>query len=282
MVKINDVVAYLDDRFHPEFQEDYDNAGFLVGDGGAEYTGALVALDMTPAVAEEARRLGLNLVVTHHPMIFGGLKRVTDRSETGRLVMELVRAGIAVYAAHTNLDNLPDGVNGALAERLGLRNCRILRVSAECGVRSAELFGSGNGNSELRVPNSELIGAGMVGELEGEMDAGEFLAMVKERLGLPWIRLSGERRRVRRVAICGGAGAFLIGDAMAAGADIFMTADLKYHDFQRPEGRMLLADIGHYESEQFAKEIIYRAISEKFCNFACRISECQQGVVHYI
>lgn len=281
MVKINDVVSWLDGRFHPEYQEDYDNAGFLVGDGGAEYSGALVALDLTPAVLDEARRLGLNLVVTHHPFIFGGLKRITDRTEAGRMVMEMVRHGIATYAAHTNLDNMPDGVNGILAEKLGLRDCRILRVSTECGVRSAELFGSGNGNSELRVPNSELIGAGMVGELEGEMDAGEFLAMVKERLGLPWIRLSGERRRVRRVAICGGSGSFLIGDAIAAEADAFLTADLKYHDFQRPEGRLLLADIGHYESEQFAKEIISRAISEKFCNFACRISERQQSVVRY-
>lgn len=275
MTKINDVVSYLDDRFHPEYQEDYDNAGFLVGDGGAEFTGALVALDLTPDVLREAEELGLNLIVTHHPFIFGGLKRITDRTEAGRMVMEMVRAGIATYAAHTNLDNMPDGVNGILAERLGLENCRILRVSAE-------LFGSGNGNSELRVPNSELIGAGMVGELAKETEADEFLARVKERLGLPWIRLSGERKTVRRVAICGGSGSQFIGDALAAGADAYLTADLKYHDFQRPEGRMLLADIGHYESEQFAKEIIYRAISEKFCNFASRISECQQSVVHYI
>ncbi len=259
-MKINDVIAYLDDRFHPEYQEDYDNAGFLVGDGSCEYKGALVALDLTPEVIAEAKRLGLNLIVTHHPVIFGGLKRVTDRSETGRMVMEMVRSGIAAYAAHTNLDNLPDGVNGILCEKLGLKNCRILKP--------------------MDVdPN---LGAGMVGELEREMPAEDFLLMVKERLGLPWIRLSGERSVVRRVAVCGGAGSFLIADAVHAGADAFLTADLKYHDFQRPERRLLLADIGHYESEQFAKEIIYRAISEKFCNFACRISECQQSVVHYI
>lgn len=260
MVKINDVVAYLDDRFHPEYQEDYDNAGFLVGDGGEEYKGALVALDMTTEVLEEAKRLGLNLIVTHHPMIFGGLKRITDRSECGRMVMEMVRAGIATYAAHTNLDNLADGVNGILCEKLELKNCHILKPLA----------------------NETELGAGMVGELERELAADEFLQRVKERLGLPWIRLSGERAKVRRVAVCGGAGSFLIGDAIAAGADAYLTADLKYHDFQRPEGRLLLADIGHYESEQFAKEIISRAILEKFCKFACRISECQQSVVHYI
>lgn len=260
-MKIEEITNYLDEKFHPEYQEDYDNAGFLVGCGAEECSGALVALDLTAAVVAEARELGYNLIVTHHPFIFGGLKRITDRSEAGRIVIEMLRAGIATYAAHTNLDNLPDGVNGILAQKLGLTDCHILRSA---------------GNAECE------IGAGMVGELPCETDAEGFLLMVKQRLGLPWVRVSGERRAVRRVAICGGAGAFLIGDALRAGADAYLTADLKYHDFQRPEGRMLLADIGHYESEQFAKEIIYRTISEKFSNFACRISECQQSVVHYI
>lgn len=260
-MKIDDITNYLDKVFHPEYQEDYDNAGFLVGCGAEECSGVLVALDLTAAVVAEARELGYNLIVTHHPFIFGGLKRITDRSEAGRIVIEMLHAGIATYAAHTNLDNLPDGVNGILAQKLGLTDCHILRCI-------------GNVDCE--------IGAGMVGELPCETDAEGFLLMVKQRLGLPWVRVSGERSTVRRVAICGGAGAFLIDDAMRAGADAYLTADLKYHDFQRPEGRMLLADIGHYESEQFAKEIIYRTISEKFSNFACRISECQQSVVHYI
>ena len=298
-MKIDEVVEFLDAKFHPEYQEDYDNAGFLVGCGGDECTGVLVALDLTEAVVAEAKSLGYNLIVTHHPFIFRGMKRITDRNDSGRLIIDMVRNGLATYAAHTNLDNLPDGVNGILAEKLGLMNCRILRASSEFGVQSAELSGCGNSNSELRVPwcavgsadNSELIGAGMIGELPCEMDAEGFLQTVKKRLGLPWVRVSGERKTVRRVAICGGAGSFLIGDAMRAGADAFLTADLKYHDFQidapHPaseggNGHMLLADIGHYESEQFAKEIIYRAISEKFSNFACRISECQQSVVHYI
>ena len=220
-MKIEDVVAYLDDRFHPEYQEDYDNAGFLVGEGSAEYKGALVALDLTAEVVDEAKAAGLNLIVTHHPLIFGGLKSVTSRTATGRLVIDMVRSGIAAYAAHTNLDNMPDGVNGILCEKLGLKNTRILKLST--------------GNRELETE----LGAGMVGELEVET-------------------------------------------AMHAGADAYLTGDLKYHDFQRPEGRMLLADIGHYESEQFAREIISRAISEKFSNFACRISECQHSVVHYM
>ena len=258
---IDEIVGYLDERFHPEYQEDYDNAGFLVGCGAEECTGVLVALDLTADVVAEAKKLGLNLIVTHHPFIFGGMKRVTDRSEAGRIIIGMLRSGIATYAAHTNLDNLPYGVNGILAQKLGLQNTRILRPTDN---------------------TADNIGAGMVGELPHETDATEFLLMVKQRLGLPWVRISGERPTVRRVAICGGAGSFLISDAMHAGADAYLTADLKYHDFQRAEGRMLLADIGHYESEQFAKEIIYRAISEKFSNFVCRISECQQSIVHYI
>ena len=259
-MKIDDVVAYLDDRFHPEYQEDYDNAGFLVGDGAAEYSGALVALDLTAAVVAEAKAAGLNLIVTHHPLIFGGLKTVTSRTETGRMVIDMLRSGVAAYAAHTNLDNMPDGVNGILCEKLGLHNCRILKPMDDDGE----------------------LGAGMIGELEHETRTEEFMQTVKQRLGLPTLRLSGERPTVRRVAVCGGSGAFLIGDAMRAGADVYLTGDLKYHDFQRPEGRMLLADIGHYESEQFAREIISRAILEKFSNFACRISECQHSVVHYM
>ena len=287
-MKINDVVAYLDDRFHPEYQEDYDNAGFLVGDGSAEYKGALVALDLTEAVVAEAKAAGLNLIVTHHPLIFGGLKSVTSRTATGRMVIDMLRSGIAAYAAHTNLDNMPDGVNGVLCEKLGLGNTRILRASAECGVRSEELAGASQlptAHCPLNTQHSTLnteIGAGMIGELKQETGTEEFMQTVKRRLGLPWLRLSGERKTVRRVAVCGGAGSFLISDALTAGADVYLTGDLKYHDFQRPEGRMLLVDIGHYESEQFAREIISRAISEKFSNFACRISECQHSVVHYM
>ena len=275
-ITVSEVVAFLDATFHPEYQEDYDNAGFLLGDGSMPYRGCLVALDLTPEVVDEAIALregaadgpGVNLIVTHHPYIFTGLKRITDRSEAGRMTLALVRHGIAVYAAHTNLDSLPWGVNGILCEVLGLSDCHILRPqAAPAGT----------------APAGE-IGAGMVGELAAPVAADVFLAEVKRLTGQPSIRTSRHdpERRVRRVAVCGGAGAFLIPDAMAARADLFLTADLKYHDFQRAEGRIILADAGHYETEQFAKTIIYRAISEKFSNFVCRISECQQSIVHYI
>ena len=259
---IGEVVEWLDSVFHPELQEDYDNAGFLLGESGKEYQGTLVALDLTPAVVDEAVEHGLNLIVTHHPFIFSGLKRITDRGEAGRLVLGLVHNGIAVYAAHTNLDNLPWGVNGILSEKLGLVNCRILKA----------------------MDSSQDAGAGMVGELTRAVEADKFLLKVKQLTGQPSIRTSAHdpKKRVKRVALCGGAGSFLIGDAIAAGADLYLTADMKYHDFQRAEGRIILADAGHYETEQFAKEIFSRTISEKFSNFACRISGKQGSLVQYI
>lgn len=259
-MNIKEATNYLDKIFHTEYQEDYDNSGFLLGDGAEEYRGALVALDLTEEVVDEAVAHGLNFIVTHHPFIFSGVKRITDGNATGRLIMRLIRSRIAVYAAHTNLDNLPDGVNGILSERLGLRNCRILKPFAD----------------------NDQLGAGMVGELEAPMPTESFLLKVKDLTGLPSVRYAGGTGTVRRVALCGGSGSEFIADAIASRADIYLTADLKYHDFQRATGTMALADIGHYESEQFAKEIIYRAISKKFSNFACRISERQGSLVSYI
>ena len=264
-MKTGEVIKWLDATFHPEYQEDYDNAGFLLGDSASDYKGALVALDLTPAVVDEAVAMGASLIVTHHPFIFSGVKRLTDASATGRMVKSLMKNDISVYAAHTNLDNLPWGVNGILAERLGLTNTRILKPFA-CD------------------PN---LGAGLVGELPEPMPVEEFLKRVKSLIGIPFVRISPFTSHLspltlKRVALCGGSGSEFIGDALRSGADIYLTADLKYHDFQRTDGRMVLADIGHYESEQFAKDIIFRAISEKFSNFACRISETQQGIVEYI
>ena len=261
---IGQVASWLDATFHPELQEDYDNAGFLIGQRQEPCTGILVALDLTPAVADEAIEQGLNLIVTHHPFIFSGLKRITSDNEAGRTVISLIQHGIAVYAAHTNLDNLPWGVNGILSEKLGLQNTRILK------------------------PMDQENGAGMVGELPEPMEANAFLQKVKEVLGIPTLRTSpltthhSSLTTITRVALCGGSGASFIGDALAAKADIYITADLKYHDFQRAEGRIILVDAGHYETEQFAKEIFYRAISEKFSNFACRISTRQESLVQYI
>ena len=290
--KILDVVKYLDETFHPEYQEDYDNSGFLLGRGENEFRGALVALDLTEDVVDEVLQYGcFNLIVTHHPFIFHGIKRLTGDEETSRLVWKLIQNDIAVYAAHTNLDNLPWGVSGILAEMLGLRNCHILlQKETVCGISHnlpEELLTAIEDEIPLQYKeliSSDEVGFGMVGELPDAVECDLFLQHVKKVIGLPMVRTShhDSRTPVKRVALCGGAGSDFIGDAMAAGADLYLTADLKYHDFQRSNGRMVLADIGHYESEQFAKRIIFRVISRKFCNFAVRISERQHSLVQYI
>ena len=257
------IIEFLDAELHPEYQEDYDNVGFLLGNPEAECNGVLVAVDVTDAVIEEAREKGANLIVTHHPMIFGGVKRITPKDATGRHIIKLIKNDMAVYAAHTNLDNLKDGVNGILAQELGLTECHILRQMA--GQPSPE------------------VGAGMVGSLPYPMPTQAFLEQVKVCLGLPMLRVSDiASPAVSRVAICGGAGSFLIGDAIRQNADIYLTGDMKYHDFQRAEGRITLVDIGHFESEQFSKELIYSIISKKFSNFACFISERGKSFVNYI
>ena len=267
-MKTGEVIKYLDKRFLPEYQENYDNSGFLVGDRESKYTGTLVTLDVTPETVDEAIGKGLSLIVSHHPLIFSGIKRITNDNTTGRMIASLIRNGISVYAAHTNLDNLDWGVNGILAEKLGLTDCHILRP-----IESAD--------SQLN------IGAGMTGHLPHPMPVIDFLELVKRRLHLHFVRTSqlsilNSQLSIQKVAICGGSGSFLINDAKKVHADIYLTGDLKYHDFQQAENKIILADIGHYESEQFAKELICRIISENFSNFACQISEKSESYIKYI
>lgn len=260
-MKIKEVIAYLDVVFHPEYQEEYDNSGFLVGNAEANYNGSLIALDLTPSLIDEAIRKNCNLIVTHHPCIFGPIKRVTQEDTLGRMIIQLINNGICVYAAHTNLDNLKDGVNGILCNKLGIHNTRILRP----------------------INGFDNVGAGMIGILNTPTDSDSLLKTVKEKLNLPYIRTNGKKNEVvRTVAVCGGAGSFLINDAIEEKADILLTGDLKYHDFQKADNKIILADIGHYESEQFAKEIIYCTILEKFGKFACAISESSHGFTYYI
>lgn len=266
MTKIKELIHHLDSQFPPSLQESYDNSGFLVGHPDDDILGVLIALDVTTEVVQEAIAKHLNVIVSHHPLIFSGVKRITPANETGRLLLSILEHRIAVYAAHTNLDNLPQGVNGILCHKLGLDPIRILRPSS---------------------PSTPDVGAGILASLPQPMPQSAFLQHVKHVLQLPFLRLSNPlsllpEPSIQRVALCGGSGAFLIDDAKRAGAQIFLTADLKYHDFQHAEGDLLLADIGHYESEQFAKELFYSAISKKFRNFACQISEQNRSFVHFM
>jgi dinuclear metal center YbgI/SA1388 family protein len=364
-MKLNELTGYLEKIAPLSLQESYDNAGLLVGSPEQEVSKALICLDVTMGVLEEALEGGFDLIISHHPLIFGGIKRLCGRNETEKIIIAAIKNGIAIYAMHTNLDNVETGVNAMLCEKLGIRNARILQAMsgklnklvtfcpADHAHRLREaLFTAGAGHignydscsfnmegygtfragedavpyvgekgkshteKETRIelifpaylqqdliqaltnnhPYEEVAydiyplgndfqqaGSGMIGTLEEAVDEQTFMGYLKEVLGAGVIRHSAlTGRKVSKVAVCGGAGSFLIGKAIAAGADVFITGDVKYHQFFEAEGRMIIADAGHFETEQFTKELISRILNEKFPTFAHRISQCNTNAVHYL
>lgn len=243
------------------WQESYDNAGLQVGDMDAEARKALICLDITEEVVDEAIAKNCNLIISHHPLIFKGLKHLTPQTYIERAVMKAIKHDIAMISMHTNLDNSYLGVSRVLAERLGLNNLHILQPS-EC--------------------EPELCGAGMVGEFEKPMEECDFLRLVSETIGSPCLRHSAlTGRKIQKVALCGGSGSPFFADALHQKADAYLTADIKYHDFFLPEGRVLLVDGGHFETEQFTKELIYELIRKKFPKFAAEIAETKTNAVCY-
>jgi len=364
-MRIKEVIAALEAWAPRSLQEDYDNSGLHVGDPETEVKSALVCLDCTEAVVEEAARLGCGLIISHHPVIFRGLKSLSGKGYVERTILSAIKHGIALYAIHTNLDNVLSGVNAEIAARLGLRNTRVLdpkpgqlcklsvfvpkdhaetvravlfaagagRISAydECSfnVEGQGTFRAGEGTvpyvgerglrhteAEVRIeviyhlpqeraivaamiaahPYEEVaydlvaltnshpgIGSGLVGELERPLIGNEFLALVKQAFKLKVIRHTRILDSpVRTVALCGGSGAFLINKAKAVGADIYLTGDVKYHEFFDADGKVLLADIGHYGSEQFTMDLIQRRLGEVFPTFAVRLTEIvTDPIYHY-
>ena len=224
-------------------QDSFDNAGLQIGlTEEQEVTGALLCLDVTEAVIDEAERMGCNLIVAHHPLLFRGLKSITGRSYVERCVIKAIQKGIGIYAAHTNLDNAEGGVNYRIAEKLGLENLTFL--DAKPGVTA---------------------GAGVVGELPMAEDEQGFLHRVKTLFSIQCIRhnqLCG--REIRRVALCGGAGGFLLPNAIAQGADAFLTGEMRYHDYFGHEGDLLIAEMGHYESEQYTVDLLAEVLNSRF------------------
>lgn len=363
-MKIADIIRFLENISPLPLQEEYDNCGLLLGDPESEFKGALMCLDLTPGVMEEAISHNCNLVISHHPLIFKGLKKLTSgQPETG-VITGAIRHNVAVYAIHTNLDNTLHGLNALVLSKIGISRYRILspkpdllsKLAVFCPSGHAEnvrqaIFNAGAGQignydccsfnlngegtfragdqaspfvgeknrihveKETRIevvfprylesrvisamlaahPYEEVAydlyplrnnfpqaGAGLTGEFDEPLDEGEFLERVKLTLDIPVIRHSPFLHRpVKRVALCTGAGSFLIQAAAGSGVDAYLTSDLKYHDFFGLENKMLLADIGHYESEKWVKEWLYAALIEKFPNFAFLISEVNTNPVHY-
>ncbi len=335
MTTIQDVIRYLESVAPPAYQEDYDNAGLITGNPEDEVLGVLTCLDATESVIQEADRRGCNLVVAHHPIVFKGLKRLTGATYVERVVMEAIRRNLAIYAIHTNLDNMYfNGVNGEIAARLGLTQTRILaprsewqtvrfalpsslepRLRAQLPELSELLYAvPAPGNtvvcelrfdrarqSALRQLIQELapesmaasvwqtatnphpsIGAGLIGDLPEPLSGREFLELVKSGMRTSCIRHTALLEKpIKKVALCGGSGSFLLNRAIAHGADAYVSADFKYHEFFDAEGKILIADIGHYESEQFTAPLLQKIISQKFTNFAAYCTEASTNPVYY-
>ena len=361
---VNDILNCITEVAPLQWQESYDNAGLQVGDLNAEVHKALICLDITEEIVDEAIAKSCDLIVSHHPLIFKGLKHLTPQSYIERAVMKAIKHDIAMISMHTNLDNSFLGVSRVLAERLGLKNLHILQplegqlrkvvvyvpLSAAQEVRNA-MFEAGAGcignydscsfnakgqgtfrandeahpyvgeigkvhfEDEVRIetvvpkhllnrvisamlkvhPYEEVAydvyameneftqaGAGMVGEFGTGMDELDFLALVADVIGSPSLRHSAlTGRKIQKVALCGGSGGPFMGDALRQKADAYLTADIKYHDFFIPEGRMLMVDGGHFETEQFTKELICELITKKFPTFAAVIAETNTNAVHY-
>lgn len=364
MPQIRQLTAYLEAFAPLAYQESYDNAGLLVGDPTTEITGVLVTLDATEAVVDEAIARGCNLIIAHHPVVFKGLKKLNGKTYVERTVIKAIKNDIALYAIHTNLDNVTGGVNFRIAQKLNLQNVRILApknqvlsklvtfvpVADTQRVLDA-LYAAGAGqigeykNCSFRVsgtgtfqpgdgaqpaigslgtyheePENRLevlipthlqgsvlaalrqvhpyeevayyltpldnqhqeVGSGAVGDLPTPVAAADWLAYLKTSMDLNLIRYTAlPSQPIRRVAVCGGVGSFLLPDAIRSGADVFVTADYKYHEFFDADGRITICDIGHYESEVFTKELLAEHLAKKFTTFAVILAGTNTNPIQY-
>ncbi|PWI30945.1 Nif3-like dinuclear metal center hexameric protein [Flavobacteriaceae bacterium LYZ1037] len=361
---VQDVINHIEALSPLAYAEDFDNVGLLVGDKNSKLTGVLVTLDTLETVVDEAIESNCNLIVSFHPIIFKGLKKLTGKTYVERVVIKALKNDVAIYAMHTALDNSFLGVNAMICEKLGLTNRKILipqpqtikklitfvpkneaetlrNALFEAGAGSignyshcsfnTEGIGTYNGNDdstptkgkkgETHFENetqisvifpkhlesniiktlfnthsyeevayevttlentNQHIGMGMIGELENDMSENEFLNFLKNHMNTECIRHSKLlHKNIKKVAVLGGSGSFAIAAAKAANADIFITADLKYHDFFMADNQILLADIGHYESEQFTKNLLVAYLTKKITNFAIVLSRTNTNPVKY-
>ena len=232
-MKLREVIAALEHLAPLRLQDEWDNSGLQVGFPESEIDQVLVCLDVTEAIVDEAIAAKCNLIVSHHPLIFKALRQVSDATYQQRCVVKALAAGISIYSAHTSLDNAPGGVNHRIAALLGLQKLRWLSPR-----------------------DGEDAGSGLVGELPASEPDAAFLARVQRTFGVECLQHSAlDGRQVRRVALCGGAGAFLLHDAVCAGADCFISGEFHYHDYFENQG-VLLAELGHYQSEQFTQDLL--------------------------
>lgn len=257
-VKVKDIAEAIEAFAPRALQESYDNAGLQVGDPEMQVQSVLVCLDVTEDVIKEAVDKECNLIVSHHPVLFSGLKQITGATVTQRIVIEAIRNDIAIYSAHTNLDSTFGGVSYELAHELGLKDIRVLEPKDE----------------------DKKTGLGVVGNIKA-LPKLEFMRKVRDEFGLKSLRYSDVPGKlvVRRVAVCGGSGASLIKAAIASGADAYVTGDIKYHDFTSWGSDIMLADIGHYESELCAEKILTRVIRNRYPDIPVIFSELETSPI---
>lgn len=265
MTKISELAQFLEGIAPLHFQESYDNSGLLVGDIHRDITGVIISLDATEEVIDEAIEKNCNVVVSHHPIVFAGLKRFTYSNYIQKAVAKAIKNDIALYAIHTNLDNVAqNGVNTKICEQLGLKNMEILAPKPEL------------------MHNDVAVGSGMIGNLDIEMDEPAFLQYIKEKMNVQMIKHTPFLgQNPSKIAVCGGSGRFLLDLAIAKGADVFISADFKYHEYFDANGKIMIADIGHYESEQFTIDLLFELISKNFRNFAAHCTKVQTNPVNY-
>ena len=252
-MRVGDVIRVIEEFAPLGIQEKWDNSGLCIGSPDDEVSSVLIGLDCTPELVDEAVSCGADMIVTHHPLIFSGLKKISPDDQVGAAVIKAVKNGIAIYAAHTSADKVLAGVSGAMAARLGLESVRILDE------------------------DGEGTGLGVVGDLPEPLTAAEAMVLVKERFGLKAMRTSKPiEGMISRVAMCGGSGGSLIGAAIASGAQLYISGDISYHNFFTKDDFMIM-DIGHYESEIEIVDILFSLLRKKFPTFAVRITQNMYG-----
>ena len=249
MMKVQDIIKVIEEFAPLSIQEGWDNSGLCIGSPDAPVTSVLLGLDCTAELVDEAVACGADMIVTHHPLIFSGLKKISPDDQVGEAVFKAIKAGISIYAAHTNADKVIAGVSGAMAAKLGLRNVSVLDED-------------GDGT-----------GLGVVGDLLEALSAEDVVKLVKERFGLKIMKTSRPLEgKISRIAMCGGSGGSLMKAAMASGAQLYVSGDISYHNFFTPAGFMIM-DIGHYESEIEIVDILFSLLRKNFPTFAVRITQ---------
>ena len=257
-MRIKQIINTIEEFAPLALQEDFDNSGLQVGDVSQKLQGILLCLDVTPEVIDEAIELDCNLIISHHPLLFRPLRTLTGQTYIERCVIKACKNDLVIYAAHTNLDNAWGGMNFYLAEKIGLQNIRFLKPT-------------------------ELGGSGSIGELVAPEEEESFLERIRDIFQLKSLQHSPfTGKMIQEVALCGGSGAFLIPNALEAGADVFLTGEARYNDYYDVEDHLLLAVLGHYETEHYTKEVFFDVISKKIPNFAIHFSNANTNPVNYM